>query len=363
MRTRTWTGGRAPAGAALAGLSMLLAFGLACGGDKDGEKPEEGNGTRLEFNKGELFYKSPVTEAEATKLGEYLVEDGYFDGKVKSVQIVKDSGTYKLRLVVVKGSSEDPEYQKMVKLFGLQVSTRVFGGERLVVDLCDDRFETVSTIEPLTAKLIEIDGGTLYHAEDVDRADADRLGAYLKKVGIYDGTPKSVYLDKDGETWVVRVVTTEQMRNADGVEATYASFGLELSGMVFDGAKVRIELCDEFFGLQKTVDGLHGKRLEFNGGEIYFADGATEDETTRLGNLLIKEGFFDGTRKSLRLTKDGEDFVLQMVVLEGFDKDEAYARTMKGFAKAVSKKAFKKKKVHVHLCSPTWQTLRVVSSK
>src|SRR2546428_748238 len=39
-----------------------------------------GHGERLAFNGGEVFYTSGVTKDEATRLGTYLVREGYFDG-------------------------------------------------------------------------------------------------------------------------------------------------------------------------------------------------------------------------------------------------------------------------------------------
>ena len=53
----------------------MLAIGLAC----------KGSGTKIEFNGGDLFYTENVTETEAKKLGNYLVEQGFYYGKSKSI--------------------------------------------------------------------------------------------------------------------------------------------------------------------------------------------------------------------------------------------------------------------------------------
>lgn len=42
-------------------------------------------GTRLEFHGGDLYYTTGVTADEATRLGEYLVREQYFDGDPKTV--------------------------------------------------------------------------------------------------------------------------------------------------------------------------------------------------------------------------------------------------------------------------------------
>ena len=57
-------------------------------------------GTKLEFNGGELYYTKNVNEAEARKLGEYLVNEKFFDGAKKTIQLDKSGDTYLFRAVV-----------------------------------------------------------------------------------------------------------------------------------------------------------------------------------------------------------------------------------------------------------------------
>ena len=103
-------------------------------------------GTRSEFNRGELFRTATVTEAEATKLGNFLVQNGFFDGAQKSVQLNKTGATYEFRMVANPAAAQDPAFAEMSKTFAGQLSTQVFSGSPVVVHLCDSEFQTLRII-------------------------------------------------------------------------------------------------------------------------------------------------------------------------------------------------------------------------
>jgi hypothetical protein len=103
-------------------------------------------GKKLTFNGGDLFYTSQVTEAEAKKLGEYLVKETFFDGKRKTVQLNKSGGTYEFRMVVVKDAEKDPGTVKSFSAVSKELSENVFGGAKVAVHLCDDRLKTLRVV-------------------------------------------------------------------------------------------------------------------------------------------------------------------------------------------------------------------------
>ena len=49
-----------------------------------------------------VFYKAPVTRAEATKLRDYLIEEEFFDETPKEVLLSKERKTYQFNFVVKK---------------------------------------------------------------------------------------------------------------------------------------------------------------------------------------------------------------------------------------------------------------------
>jgi len=120
---------------ALAVLISLLAVGC-----------KKSYGTKLEFNGGELFYTSKVDKDEAQKLGEFLVEAGFYDGVLKSVQLTKSGGKYQFRMVVKKNVEKDESYIEIAKLFAEELSMYVFDNEKVEIHLCDKYFKTLRVV-------------------------------------------------------------------------------------------------------------------------------------------------------------------------------------------------------------------------
>lgn len=111
----------------------------------------DSHGTRLEFNKGELYYKQPVTAAEANKLGNFLVQEKFYDGNPKTVQLTKNGDTYEFRMVVKPGMEKNEAYLKLCKLFVSELSQKVFSGAKVKVILCDPYLKTLDVIEEESA--------------------------------------------------------------------------------------------------------------------------------------------------------------------------------------------------------------------
>lgn len=104
----------------------------------------------LTFNGGDLYYTARVTEAEAKKLGNYLVKEKFFDGNQKTVQLTKDDGTYQFRMVVVRDGEKGPNTVATFTSVCQELSENVFNGARVVIHLCDDHLKTLRVI-PETA--------------------------------------------------------------------------------------------------------------------------------------------------------------------------------------------------------------------
>jgi hypothetical protein len=79
--------------AAVAGsLGLLVAVAVIA----DAVQP--GYGKRLAFNGGEVYYTGTVTQDEANRLGEYLIECEFFDGNPKSVQLNRTDDGYEMTM-------------------------------------------------------------------------------------------------------------------------------------------------------------------------------------------------------------------------------------------------------------------------
>lgn len=317
-------------------------------------------GTKLEFNQGELYYTKAVDEAAAKRLGQFLVDEKYFDGTRKTVQLDKAGGIWLLRMVVKAGMDQDEDYANLVKLFGMQVSNGVFSSEALMVELCDERMKTLRSVKPLEGKRLEIHGGEIYYASSVDEASAKRLGEHFVKTGFFDGKHKTLHFLKQDERWVVRIVVRAGMDKNEQAIRDFEVMGLELSGHVFDGGKVVLHLCDDKLVTLKEVDCPDGKRQVFNGGELYFATGVEPAKAKKLGEHLVEEGFFDGAPKTVRVAKSKKGWVFQMVVKPGVEDDVQFVALIEAMAKQLSERIFDGEQVEVHLCDATMHARKVV---
>lgn len=105
----------------------------------------EGYGEKLEFNGTDVYYTDMVTEAEAQKLGEYLVSSEFADGAEKSVQLSKRDSVYLFRMVVVDGVTKDSANDISFMAMAWTLSAQVFDKAPVELEACNNRFETLRT--------------------------------------------------------------------------------------------------------------------------------------------------------------------------------------------------------------------------
>ena len=85
--------------------------------------------------------------------------------------------------------------------------------------------------------------------------------------------------------------------------------------------------------------------------EIYYGDGATEEQAHQLGAFLKQSGLFDGRNsKTVRLAKNGAGFVVQFVIADGMWDNQAVLELMQKVRAAMSRDLFGGAAVEVHLC-------------
>jgi len=112
-------------------------------------------GKKLTFKKGELYYTDKVTEDEANKLGEFLVERKYFtDDKEVTVQLNREDGVYQVRMVVVDDyKSMKDVYPTAYQVLAARISHEVFDGKTVEIHLCNDRLKTREVVKPSDKQL------------------------------------------------------------------------------------------------------------------------------------------------------------------------------------------------------------------
>ena len=107
-----------------------------------------------------------------------------------------------------------------------------------------------------------------------------------------------------------------------------------------------------------------GKRLQYKGSNLFYVSGIIEKQARKLGEYLVKNGFFqEGNRGTVQIAKQGDTYHFRMVVKEGMDKDMEFIKTAGIFAATMSRDVFEGKNVEMHLCDPQLKTLQVVGFK
>src|SRR5215204_5433452 len=84
----------------------------------------------------------------------------------------------------------------------------------------------------------------------------------------------------------------------------------------------------------------YGTKLDFNNGELYYTDKVTETDAKKLGDYLVKSGFFNGKKITVQLDKAGATYQFRMVVLPEKQTDETTLELMKSFAGEISEDVF-----------------------
>ena len=125
---------------------IVIGLAMVCDGIQTLAQAKGNLGKELVFNHGQLFVQSPVTEAEAQKLGNYLVAQKFFEGKEKTVQIQKAGQTYEFRFPVKKGAEQDASCIDCCRELARNLSHNVFCGDNVDVHLCDEQLNTLRVV-------------------------------------------------------------------------------------------------------------------------------------------------------------------------------------------------------------------------
>ncbi len=231
-------------------------------------------------------------------------------------------------------------------------------------------YETMTTVGVWGNKLT-FNGGDLYYASSVKETEAEKLGEYLTQGKFFDGSPKSVQIQKSGDIWEFRMVVKEGYDKDEKLAEDMKEVAAELSKNVFEGALVNVHLCDSQFktllvvNFPKSDKGVaqsqYGVKLIFNAGELYYTQPVTRSEAEKLGQYLVQAKFFDGKPKSVQIKKSEQIYQFRYVVIGGYEQNEEYIGQVKEFSTELSENVFHNAPVDIHLCdTESFKTLRVV---
>ena len=211
-------------------------------------------GERVENNKGEVFYKEPITKLQAENLAEYLKTIGYFEGTEKSVQLLEDGDKFTINFVLKEGEADKKETVEMFKNLSPSFSYDVFDGALVNIGLCDDNFNTLKFIPGFNyGTLMKFGDDKLYYTKEIDSKTAEKLGNFLRESSFFQSKGLSAQITKKGNIYQFRYIVKEGSDKDESYKATVRAFGVMISGAVFDNQRVDIHLCDDNFNTLATV--------------------------------------------------------------------------------------------------------------
>jgi hypothetical protein len=108
----------------------------------------------------------------------------------------------------------------------------------------------------------------------------------------------------------------------------------------------------------------YGKKVKIEGtkGEVYYKDGATEEEAKKVGDFLKKNDFFPKDKTgSVQLTKDGSEYTVRFVYdKDYFEKTPDLENVFKLGGVQMSKELFGGQKVNIALASNTFKDFKKI---
>lgn len=229
--------------------AAVIAVLVSCGEDY---------GTKLQYDKTEVYYTDKVTETKAKSLGDYLEETGFTEGdETKTVQITKDGDVYQLRMVVKESYLEDDEYAETVAYYAYCISKDVFDADKVEIHLCDENLKTLKVIEMDGStdeyQVLYFDGTDIDYDNSVTKLEVETLGNYLVEGGFTDGTTKSVQFIKENGTYIFKMVVGKDSYNDAEYKEIVRGFASEMSSDIFNNEPVEIQLCDVYFVTQTSI--------------------------------------------------------------------------------------------------------------
>ncbi len=199
--------------------------------------------SRLAFEKGELFYTKPVTQAEATIVGKYLLEQEYFSNtKAASVRLDRKDGHYQLQFVIDPAYRDDLFSLIVWGIMGNEISQKILGGKPTAVLLSDEHWKLMRAA-PASAKLA-FGKSELYYTDPVTADEAHRVGDQLLQF-FGDDSAASVHLGREQGIYQLRFVVNAARVNEQDVFRAFVELTSDIATQSLGGQPVLMHLCDD----------------------------------------------------------------------------------------------------------------------
>lgn len=108
--------------------------------DEEKEQVVESSYEELVFDGTTIQYDETIPKEKIEKIGQYLIDTDFTDGKPKSVRcLIKDEKVY-FKMIVEESLYANQDFHKIVMEHGYAIAEQIFDGAKLQVNLCDENF-------------------------------------------------------------------------------------------------------------------------------------------------------------------------------------------------------------------------------
>jgi hypothetical protein len=204
-------------------------------------------GNRMPFERGELYYNEPVTPLEARSVGDYLVQQEFFNQqKATTAQLNNEQGIYQLRFVVNAEAIDTPLVNIQFGLIGSHIAQNVLSGKPFEATFCDQYLKPFKVVAP-SARL-EIGKSEIYYTHPITPDQVRGVADKLVEIGFFSAaTAASVHLSREEGTYQLRfIVDPARARNDDAIDA-FSELASVVARDVLGAEPLVVHLCDQEF--------------------------------------------------------------------------------------------------------------------
>lgn len=209
-------------------------------------------GDKVKRLKGEVFYTSGVTEAEASQLADLLVVHGYFDSITrKSVQFERVDDTCHVRFVIRKEYREERGVEDFMTVVAYEVADQINRGKPTIAHISDDRFKSVYAV-PL--QRVRQGSGEVLYTQRVQHEVASVLAGFLYDTEFFnDSSEITVQLDRDPSAYHFKMVARDGVENDSTYRSIAAHYMREVSENVIDGSPIDFYFVNPDLSVRRVI--------------------------------------------------------------------------------------------------------------
>ena len=221
-------------------FALICVSSIGCGPDF---------GEKLVIQETEVYYKGGVTQADAQRLGDKLVEMKFVDGKRKSVQLLKRDEVWEFRMAVGKGAVNSDALEKSMKSYCIELSA-AFDGDPVEVHICNPKLESKSIVKGLSGKRYKY-GGSVYFYDGFDLDTVKKFAAIPVATRLDPGN-SIFHLSKSADVIEIRMPHVPEAKENKQVAMVATDTAMAVSSQLFGGKQVDLMICDQYFESPKV---------------------------------------------------------------------------------------------------------------